>query len=190
MNEKVDLRIIKTHAKLKDALAQMMNVVSFDDITVFDLCERAGVRRATFYKHFKDKYDFLRSVIASVINDISSALFSNEHNLLSPVDYFTNFVNEILEYFNNRPVILANLLGSNTFPIIFDIITSCTQSSLVNDLSNAKQYGVGVTTDILFTANFINGGISKILLEWFKNPTISKEELTEKVAEILAKFFC
>ena len=189
MNEKVDLRIIKTHAKLKDALAQMMNDVSFDEITVFDLCEKAGVRRATFYKHFKDKYDFLRSVTASVINDISSILFSNEYNLLSPVDYFTNFINEILEYFNDRPVILANLLGSNTFPIIFDIITSCTQSSLVNDLLNAKKFGINVTTDILFTANFINGGISKILLEWFKNPTISKEELTTRVAEILAKFF-
>ena len=189
MNSKVDLRIIKTHSKLKAALAEMMNDVPFDEITVFDLCEKAGVRRATFYKHFKDKYDFLRAITVIVIDDISSSLFSSEHNLLSPVDYFTNFVNEILEYFNHRPNILANLRSSNTFPIIFDIITSCTQTSLVQDLLSAKQYGASVTTDIIFTANFINGGISKLLLEWFKNPTISKKELTERIAEILAKFF-
>ena len=189
MNSKVDLRIIKTHTKLKTALAEMMNDVPFDEITVFDLCEKAGVRRATFYKHFKDKYDFLRAVTTSVINDISVSVLSNEYNLLSPVDYFTNFVKEILDYFNKRPTILANLLESNTFPLILDIITSCTETSLIQDLLNAKQYGASVTTDIVFTANFINGGISKLLLEWFKNSSISQEELTRKIAEILAKFF-
>ena len=189
MNEKVDLRVIKTHAKLRAALAEMMNTVSFDDITVFDLCEKAEVRRATFYKHFKDKYDFLKSVTTDIIDDIAKDVFTNDYNPESLVEYFTRFVKEIIVYFDNRPIILKNLLGSNTFPIIFDIITTCTQSSIFKDLLNAKRFGITFNTDIQLTAHFINGGISKILLEWFKNPTISSDLLLSKIEELLAKFF-
>lgn len=48
MEKKTDLRVIKTCNKLGFALRDMLTERSFDDITVFDLCEKAGVRRATF----------------------------------------------------------------------------------------------------------------------------------------------
>lgn len=189
MNDKVDLRIIKTHNKLTAALSEMMNEMPFDDITVFDLCERANIRRATFYKHYKDKYDFLRGVTTRIIDEISQSLFSSEYDLSSPVVYFTSFVNEIIVYFEKRPVILSNMMCSNTFPIMYDIITSCTQTALLNSLSIVKSGGSNFTTDVSLTANFINGGIASILLEWFKNPTVSKEILLSSINEILAKMF-
>ena len=189
MNDKIDLRIVKTYSKLKDALSEMMQDKPFDDITVFDLCEKAGVRRATFYKHFKDKYDFLKSTTATIINDIATLLSYADYNLLSPVDYFTRFVNEIIVYFEDRPHILANILNSNVFPILFDIIIGCTHSALLENLYDAKKVGVNITTDITFTADFINGGIANILLEWFKSPTVTKELLLSRINELLAKIF-
>lgn len=189
MNGKIDLRIVKTYGKLKDALSDMMMEKTFDDITVFDLCERAEVRRATFYKHFKDKYDFLKSITSGIINDMASSLVSSDCTLLSPVDYFTRFVDQVIVYFDNRPHILSNLLNSNAFPILFDIITGCTHSELVNNLYDAKKIGVHLTTDITFTADFINGGIANILLAWFKNPIVSRDILLSRINELLAKIF-
>ena len=189
MNDKIDLRIVKTYAKLTTALEDMMSEISFDDITVFDLCEKAGVRRATFYKHFKDKYDFLKSVTAKVINDMNNSVVSSNFDPSSPVDYFTKFVNEVVVYFENRPKILSNILSSNTFPILYDIIINCTHSALFEILTNAKKYGAPFTNDISFMANFINGGIANILLNWFKNHDVSKEVLSLRVGEIIAKLF-
>lgn len=34
--------------------------ISFDSITVNQICEEAEFHRTTFYKHFKDKYDLLK----------------------------------------------------------------------------------------------------------------------------------
>ena len=58
MEQKMDLRIRKTYKALKDTFLELLSEKKFEDITVNELCERAMVRRATFYKHFADKYDF------------------------------------------------------------------------------------------------------------------------------------
>ena len=189
MNGKIDLRIVKTYSKLKEALSLMMQQTPFDDITVFELCEKAGVRRATFYKHFKDKYDFLKIITAGIIDEIADSLFSSDYTLSSPVDYFTRFVNEVIVYFDDRPHILSNILNSNAFPILFDIITDCTKVALLENLNEAQKIGAHLTTRIDLTANFINGGIAKILLEWFKTRSISKEMLLSDINDILAKMF-
>ena len=189
MNGKVDLRVIKTHAKLRAALAEMMNTVSFDDITVFDLCERANVRRATFYKHYADKYDFFKDVTTKLIENFSASALQKKDGAVSPVAYYTLFMNEIILYFETRPNILSNLLNSAAFPVMYDIITSCTHSALVNNLTDVNRGGANLKTDVVFTANFINGGIAKIMLDWLKAPTVPKDILLAKINEILAKIF-
>ncbi len=188
MNEKLDLRIVKTQKKLALALAEMMAEMPFDDITVFDLCERANIRRATFYKHYNDKYDFFKGVTLRLIEDFSNSLVSQD-NPFSPVNYFTRFVHSVIVYFEKRPVVLSNLLASNTFPVMYDIVTSCTHSALVERLYSMQRSGTCFATDITFTANFINGGIAKIMLDWFKSPDLPKEILLSRISEMLAKIF-
>lgn len=56
---KVDLRVQKTERALMEAMMVLLKNKPFEDITVSDLCQAATVRRATFYKHYRDKYDFL-----------------------------------------------------------------------------------------------------------------------------------
>lgn len=187
MNDKVDLRIIKTHTKLTNALSDMMDEMSFDDITVFNLCERAGVRRATFYKHFKDKYDFLRDVISKVIEDITVTLAKNDYNCLSPIDFWLKFVEEIIIYFDDHPIILSNLLKSENFQLMLNVISNCTQLSLAQNLSDLKNNGFNITTDINVAASFINGGIANILIQWLKEPTYSKAVLLGELRKILSK---
>lgn len=68
--KKDDLRIIKTHKALMDAMSQVLELRNFNRITVHDLCEVAQISRATFYAHFADKYDLLRYWL----NDTRSAL--------------------------------------------------------------------------------------------------------------------
>lgn len=57
--KKDDLRIIKTRKYLLSAFAKLLKRRSFKRLTVNDICEEAQVSRATFYSHFKDKYDLL-----------------------------------------------------------------------------------------------------------------------------------
>ena len=48
---KTDARIIHTRKALRDALLSLLPEKSVDTLTVKEVCEKANVSRATFYKH-------------------------------------------------------------------------------------------------------------------------------------------
>ena len=54
MEKKLDFRIEKTYMSLHNAFTTLIEERHFEDFTVNDLCERAMIRRTTFYKHFAD----------------------------------------------------------------------------------------------------------------------------------------
>ena len=60
---RTDPRVRRTRRALQEALDSLMTEKSFTAITVQDIAERAGVNRATFYAHFRDKHDLLEYAI-------------------------------------------------------------------------------------------------------------------------------
>ena len=59
MADKEDLRVQKTKKALSEAFIALLSEKTFEEITINELCDTAGVRRATFYKHYADKFSFL-----------------------------------------------------------------------------------------------------------------------------------
>ena len=59
MKENIDIRVQKTYNMLVTAFLKMLEEKKYEEITINDLCKEAGIRRATFYQHFNDKFDFL-----------------------------------------------------------------------------------------------------------------------------------
>lgn len=59
-----DARAVRTRGELASALIALMHVKGFDEITVQNICDRAGVGRSTFYAHFQDKDElFIRHTV-------------------------------------------------------------------------------------------------------------------------------
>ena len=52
---KTDRRILRTRDTLGDALVELMHEKPFEEITVQEILDRAGVGRSTFYTHYPDK---------------------------------------------------------------------------------------------------------------------------------------
>ena len=48
----------------------LMSDMRFEDITVAMLCDRAMIRRTTFYKHFADKSEFFSFYVDSLRGDM------------------------------------------------------------------------------------------------------------------------
>ncbi|HEU0296092.1 MAG TPA: TetR/AcrR family transcriptional regulator [Anaerolineales bacterium] len=76
-----DLRVRRTRKLLQQALLEAASEKGFAHITVRDIAERAMVNRATFYRHYEDKYDLL----AHYIEELSELIDSNEEET-SPGD--------------------------------------------------------------------------------------------------------
>lgn len=53
--ESTDPRIVRTRRMLADALSRLLNGKEFEDISIQEISDEAGLNRATFYLHYPDK---------------------------------------------------------------------------------------------------------------------------------------
>ncbi len=58
-HEQIDPRVRRTHELIHEAFLELAAECGFEAMTVGDIVKRAGVNRATFYRHYQDKYDLL-----------------------------------------------------------------------------------------------------------------------------------
>ncbi|MDE5053288.1 TetR/AcrR family transcriptional regulator [Niallia taxi] len=72
--EKVDRRITKTKKAILHAYLSLLQTKGADSISVSDITKRADINRATFYAHYKDKYELLEQSIKEVIDDLEKAI--------------------------------------------------------------------------------------------------------------------
>lgn len=70
----------ETQRLLREALMQLSLEKGFEQITVKDITERAGIDRTTFYLHCTDKYDLLEKSQRDVIDE----LFAHQEGLARP----------------------------------------------------------------------------------------------------------
>ncbi len=68
--EQTDLRIRRTHKFLQEAMIELITEKGFDAITVGDIAERAMINRATFYRHYQDKYDLVAKIFEETANEL------------------------------------------------------------------------------------------------------------------------
>jgi AcrR family transcriptional regulator len=67
-----DLRVRRTRKLLQNALLEAASEKGFAHVTVRDITERAMVNRATFYRHYEDKYDLLTHYMEELSEMIDS----------------------------------------------------------------------------------------------------------------------
>jgi AcrR family transcriptional regulator len=73
-NHRDDPRGKRTRDRLGDALIATLLEKPFDDITVGEVLQRAGVARSTFYEHYRDKHDLFFSDVDEFFQWISTLL--------------------------------------------------------------------------------------------------------------------
>jgi AcrR family transcriptional regulator len=98
---KTDRRILRTRDTLGDALVALMQEKPFEEITVQQVLDRAGVGRATFYVHYRDKDDLFLSDMEDFLEHCSTALTRQGASVkrLLPVQEFFTHVRDAREFY-------------------------------------------------------------------------------------------
>lgn len=100
-HRKTDRRILRTRDALGDALVALMPERAFDEITVQDVLDRAGVSRSTFYAHYRDKDDLFLSDIEDFFEMMARTWKqkSADSDRLLPVKEFFSHVRDVREFY-------------------------------------------------------------------------------------------
>jgi len=86
---------------LQEALVDLITERGFDSITVGDIAERAMVNRATFYRHYRDKYDLIEKIFEGALHnmtkDVEPPRLPLKINFDNPSPRWVGFFNHIAE---------------------------------------------------------------------------------------------
>ena len=152
------------------ALLQLMKKKDYFRITITEICEKAGVSRMSFYRHFDTKEEVLRRECTRITDAfIARSGISYRNDPLK--DYFITLFTHLYEYRE-----LALLLD---------------RAGLLNIVrTDLERVFLTVYKDIYeeYKCYFISGGIYDVACRWLRNGSReTPEELAEKLSEILEK---
>ena len=152
------------------ALLQLMQKKPFAQISVTELCRKAGVSRMSFYRNFECKEDVLKKWCAGITDKfVAESGISYRENTLK--DYFTTLFTHVLQYREMAFVLRRNSL----LWIVRDDI----------DRVFFETYR-GVYDE--YKMHFITGGIFNACMLWVENGLReTPEELASRLSEILEK---
>lgn len=165
--KKIDVRVKRTYRQLIESFLSLLNVKSFDEISISDICEGAGVHRATFYKHFNDKTEFLNFCIKQLLSDVD---FNSVLSFPSPEnvkDSCMSFVKVLFTFIDNNKLLFAAVF-SDKHSLSFDttlinVITDFCALKLSQVLDGIPNY-----KSQLFS-NFYSGSVIGVIKWYVKN---------------------
>jgi len=164
MEEKMDLRIRKTYLALHNAFTQLLEEKKFEDFTVNELCDRAMIRRTTFYKHFADKYEYftfyMKEIVATFQDRLAPDVSGDEVSA-----YLLHMSRELLRFIKEHERMVRNVKMSSMFPMLLVILLEQIRFEMIQVLRRADRTGQKSTKDIESTAAFYAGGLLSTLFQ-------------------------
>src|SRR5215813_5825557 len=112
MERKTDPRVIRTRQMLRDALIALILQKGFDNISIQDITDQAGLRRATFYMHYKDKEELLRAILRETFDELVFQIDKLKLQHLTPeAGYKVNLV--IFKHAQENADLYRSILGGH-----------------------------------------------------------------------------
>jgi AcrR family transcriptional regulator len=102
LEKKEDRRVQRSRDRLGDALVELLLEKTFDEITVQEVLDRAGVSRSTFYAHYRDKNDLFLSDAEDFFESMATALsrFGDKSERVAPVQELFAHVGEVRAFYD------------------------------------------------------------------------------------------
>lgn len=171
---KSESKYFHTQRLMNESLAELIQKKKFKDITVKDVCLKAGVSRSTFYLHYDTTSDLIEETITNLQKNFVSHFNQTNKDIQEKIkygtledlnfitkDYLKPYLNFILENKNIYYAYCTNpkLSGANK-----------SYSFLIKDVLNPilDRFNVEEKERSYMISFFINGSYSIINL-WIKN---------------------
>jgi AcrR family transcriptional regulator len=173
-----------TRTVIRDSLIELMKQRPVTNISIKEICALADVSRPTFYAHYRDQHDVLKSIEDETFAYFENIVFANNTKKLSKRD-IALFIEDVLQYIDNNSNSVKVLLSENgnidfqrEFFRRFIAQLQCVMKKHSEKTFNEKT----IECYSVFTVH----GIIALVHHWLKNNmNIPKDELARMLAELI-----
>ena len=174
----MDRRTKYTQKVIKDTFLDLLETKDIKKITVSEICEKADINRATFYRYYLDVYDLLDKIQEEFVNELKMASAND-------CDYtVATFARDLLLAFTKNKDLAKVLFYTNNNTIYFlnDIMTIAYEKCKAKwqkDIPNLSD------EDVEYAASYIFNGALGIINYWILNDfDKSVDEIANRIAEL------
>ena len=168
MATKEDSRVVRTKSKLLTTFKTLLSEKSFEKISVQEICEKANVKRATFYKHYEDKYSFLKYFVGSLRDSFDSKLPKSVKPDATS-DYYVKYLHAIVNFLMENEKMVNNALESEFLYSLIELIKEKNYEDTCVRLRESVSDGMVLPASVEITASMMTGAVANTLIFWFKS---------------------
>lgn len=184
MEQKTDLRVVKTYKALSEAFWQMLRERKFEDITVNELCGRAMVRRATFYKHFADKFEFFAFLVREKQAEFD-AQSRSQIDQAPPQSFYIGIIQHTFDFLTANKKLVQTILESEMLPTVLDILSRQMTLDITQKLKEDARNGVSLPASPPVIAHFFTGALVYTARWWVTQKNVSEADLIKELTGLL-----
>lgn len=165
---KTDIRVIRTYEQLANSLIDLLYKKSFEELSVSEICDNAKVHRATFYKHFNDKYEFLNFCFDNELSKIEFGVPQAQPSAENIKENFMEFIKITFNFISSSKAMISVIFSKK-----YSIVLGATFTNAVYNycLDKIKIILPDTSTERaeLFAAFYSNAFIG-VVAHYAKNP--------------------
>ncbi len=166
--DKAQSKFFNTALKMNDALFQLLENYDFNDITISQICQKAGVNRSTFYAHYDNTFDLLEETHQNFVSQFFSIYELKESEIenldkQNSVFITSKYLLPYLEFIKKN---------KKLFKLYFNNLQTFMPDEVFNQLINKvfipvlKKHNVTDKTVIEYMAQYYLMGITAITIKW------------------------
>lgn len=167
---KTDARVRYTKMVIKNSFIQILKIKPLSKVTVKEICDRAEINRATFYKYYCDPYDLLDKLEQEFLTELHSNIQdATQKNIKDTITLIMVSIKADSDIYQT----LFSENGDPHFPS--RIFASCYKCIAMNNNKRFQRFSSAEQSWIYY---FIAQGCSGILNQWIE------QGMNEPISEV------
>lgn len=159
--------VINSKEYIIEAFFMLLKTKKMEDISISDICAKAGVSRVTFYRNFKDKYDVINGYFMMMIKKFVLEMGTRAHH-----DNYYDIAYHTFYTLKKEKDTMQALIDNNLSYMYQDLLNKyLTKNFLDSNLGTP------------LTAHLFAGALYNVSIYWVKN------DCKENIDDIIKEFF-
>lgn len=174
-----DRRVKRTKKALRDALFQLLETKSINEISVTELTTLADINRATFYFYYTDLIDMLQQIQNEAYEDFRHVIEEASPSV-GTIEGFTAYAETLFNFCKEHETLCRFIINNDINNQLYTYI----RSLMLTNIPNTKEI-FDQNNPARYLSNYVINAMIGILIDWMdEGMKIPAHELSEFCANV------